>query len=94
MVGDILNKKIINILATLNLIRKYREYNTLIKELRDSNTTDIAQFMKLNTNQKFMVLFSHVTATKIKQDVQMKLLYMILTVVMGSTGGIAYVAMG
>jgi hypothetical protein len=87
-------EKIIYKLAGLNLIRRYREYNNLIKQLKDNNTTDIAKFMKLSTNQKFMVLFSHVTATKIKQDVQMKLLYMILTVLIGSTGGIAYVAIG
>ena len=82
------------ILSALNLVRRYKEYDALIKELKDNNTTDIARFMKLDTNQKFMVLFSHITATKIKQDVQMKLLYMILTVVLGSTGGVAYMAVG
>lgn len=74
----------------INPIKRYMEYKILMRVLSKHNTMDITKFMKMKPNDKFMVLFSHITATKIMQNIQMKLLWLILTVLCGSTGVVMY----
>lgn len=77
-----------------NPIQQYKEYKDLMNTLSRHNTMDIARFIKMTTNEKFMVLFSHVLSTKIRVDIQFKLLMLILGVLCGSTFGVFYSIMG
>jgi len=86
--------RIKEMLSKLNLIKRYKMYRGKLDELSEINTTDVAEFMKMDNNQRDIVLFSLVTANKIKQDLQMKLLYVILTIVTASGSGTAYYALG
>jgi len=86
-------KKVLELLSKLNLYRKYKDYKDITKLLSDNNTMNIYEFMKLDADKKFIVLFSHVASTKIQQNIQMKLLYIILAAICSSTAIIGYTGM-
>lgn len=93
MISMVLKKKK-SIMYKLNLIRRYMDYKDTLKELADNNTMEIAEFIEMDNNKRDIVLFSLITATKMKQEAQGKLLWLILTVLLGSTGGVVYCAAG
>jgi len=79
-------KKALDYISKLNLYKRYKDYSVLIKKFESTNTLDIDEFMKKSSKDKFMVLYSLLSSNKVKQDLQMKLLYLLIAILLGSTG--------
>ena len=79
-------KKALDYISKLNLYKRYKDYSILIKKFESTNTLDIDEFMKKSSKDKFMVLYSLLSSNKVKQDLQMKLLYLLIAILLGSTG--------
>lgn len=83
-------KKVKNLISTLNVINRYREYKDALKELEESNTLNVAEFLDMNNENRDITLFCLTAALKIKQEANTKLLWAILGVLSLSTSGVAY----
>ena len=79
-------KKLIELVSKLNLYKRYKNYSVLIKKFESTNTLDIDEFMKKSSKDKLIVLYSLSSSNKIKMDYQMKLLYILIAVLVSSTG--------
>ena len=82
--------KIKNLMSTLNVIRKYREYKYQLNELASHNTMEVSKFMTLDNEQRDITLFCLTAALKLKQESMSKILYTILTVSLGGTALTTY----
>ena len=79
-------KKALDYISKLNLYKRYKNYSVLIKKFESTNTLDIDEFMKKSSKDKLIVLYSLSSSNKIKMDYQMKLLYILIAVLVSSTG--------